>query len=113
MKRFIYLAFFVLIAQLLFMPAISQAQVAGGTVIYAAGADPDNLDPANAESNPSEAVNRLMYENIVRFDEKLKIVPGLATKWEQAKDGIRLAVRRHVNRALGRKPLVQTMILEI
>ena len=64
------------------------AQVSGGTVTYAAGADPDNLDPANAESNPSEAVNRMMYENLVRFDEKLKLVPGLATKWEQSKDGL-------------------------
>jgi ABC-type transport system substrate-binding protein len=64
------------------------AQVSGGTVYYAAGADPDRLDPANAESNPSEAVNRMMYENLVKFDPKLKIVPGLATRWEQSKDGL-------------------------
>jgi ABC-type transport system substrate-binding protein len=78
----------ILIAALLFTPIRGLAQVSGGTVIYAAGADPDNLDPANAESNPSEAVNRMMYENIVRFDEKLKIVPGLAIRWEQSKDGM-------------------------
>jgi ABC-type transport system substrate-binding protein len=64
------------------------AQVSGGTVYYAAGADPDRLDPANAESNPSEAVNRMMYENLVKFDPKLKIVPGLAARWEQSKDGL-------------------------
>ena len=88
MKRFFSLAIFILIPLLLSIPAISRGQVAGGTVTYAAGADPDSLDPANAESNPSEAVNRMMYENIVRFDEKLKIVPGLAIKWDQAKDGL-------------------------
>jgi ABC-type transport system substrate-binding protein len=77
-----------LIAVLLFIPGLSQAQVSGGTVVYVAGADPDSLDPANAESNPSEAVNRMMYENLARFDEKLNIVPGLATRWEQAKDGM-------------------------
>ncbi len=87
MKKFA-LFLFVFFPLFLFVQAPSQAQVSGGTVTYAAGADPDSLDPANAESNPSEAVNRMMYENIVRFDEKLKIQPGLATKWEQAKDGM-------------------------
>ena len=88
MKNYYWTTVFILISLLLFIPALSLAQVSGGTVIYAAGADPDSLDPANAESNPSEAVNRMMYENIARFDEKLNIVPGLATKWEQAKDGM-------------------------
>lgn len=88
MKRLSGFAIFILIIPILLLPAQSSAQVTGGTVTYAAGADPDNLDPANAESNPSEAVNRMMYENLARFDEKLKIVPGLATKWEQSKDGL-------------------------
>ncbi|HYB19845.1 MAG TPA: hypothetical protein VEH09_02895, partial [Thermodesulfobacteriota bacterium] len=80
MKGSMGIAVSVLLAVFLLIPASSQAQgpapVSGGTVVYAAGADPDNLDPANAESNPSEAVNRMMYENLVRFDEKLKIAPG-------------------------------------
>src|SRR4030067_3135863 len=86
MKRY----FFVLslISFLLFLPTYGLAKIPGGTVTYAAGADPDRLDPANAESNPSEAVNRMMYENLAKFDEKLNIVPGLATKWEQSKDGM-------------------------
>jgi ABC-type transport system substrate-binding protein len=88
MKRLLGFAVFILIISIMFLPVQSRAQVSGGTVIYAAGADPDNLDPANAESNPSEAVNRMMYENLARFDEKLKIVPGLAAKWEQSKDGL-------------------------
>ena len=88
MKPFSWFAAFILFASIVIISAEAPAQVSGGTVTYAAGADPDNLDPANAESNPSEAVNRMMYENLVRFDVKLKIVPGLATKWEQAKDGM-------------------------
>ena len=88
MKRLLGFLVFVLVVPFFFFPTQSWAQVSGGTVIYAAGADPDNLDPANAESNPSEAVNRMMYENLFRFDEKLKLVPGLATKWEQSKDGL-------------------------
>jgi len=88
MKRYCLPAICLLLGVLLFLPAISPAKVYGGTVIYAAGADPDRLDPANAESNPAEAMNRMMYENLVKFDEKLKIVPGLAEKWEQSKDGL-------------------------
>ena len=88
MKRYLGVMVFILLALFLIFPGFSQAQVVGGTVTYAAGADPDNLDPANAESNPSEAVNRMMYENLARFDEKLKIVPGLASKWQQSKDGL-------------------------
>jgi ABC-type transport system substrate-binding protein len=30
----------------------------------------------------------MIYENLVRFDEKLKLLPGLATEWKQAKDGM-------------------------
>lgn len=88
MNRWLGYMAMILMAFLIFTPTPSPAQVSGGTVTYAAGADPDNLDPANAESNPSEAVNRMMYENIAKFDPKLKIVPGLATKWEQSKDGL-------------------------
>jgi ABC-type transport system substrate-binding protein len=83
MKRWSFLAL-LLIAILAALPAQIQAQ----TVTYAAGADPDSLDPANAESNPSEAVNRMIYENLVKFDPKLNLVPGLAEKWEQAQDGM-------------------------
>ena len=88
MKKLYWPTLFVVFSLLFLVPSLGQAQVSGGTVTYAAGADPDSLDPANAESNPSEAVNRMMYENLVRFDVKLKIVPGLALKWEQAKDGL-------------------------
>lgn len=88
MKRWLGYVGIILITLLLVTPTSSFAKVYGGTVIYAAGADPDNLDPANAESNPAEAMNRMMYENLAKFDEKLRIVPGLATKWEQSKDGM-------------------------
>ena len=84
MKRWWILAALMMVALLAVVPGQGQAQ----TVTYAAGADPDSLDPANAESNPSEAVNRMIFENLVKFDVKLNLVPGLAEKWEQAKDGM-------------------------
>jgi ABC-type transport system substrate-binding protein len=60
----------------------------GGTLVYAAGADPDSLDPPNTDSNPGEAVGRMMYNYLVKFDAKLNIVPDLATSWTQSKDGL-------------------------
>ena len=84
MKRWWILAAVMMVALLAITPGQGQTQ----TVTYAAGADPDSLDPANAESNPSEAVNRMIFENLVKFDAKLNLVPGLAEKWEQAKDGM-------------------------
>ncbi len=84
MKKWSILTALIMAALLALAPSPGQAQ----TVTYAAGADPDSLDPANAESNPSEAMNRMIYDNLVKFDPKLNIVPGLAERWEQAKDGM-------------------------
>jgi ABC-type transport system substrate-binding protein len=68
--------------------AVAQAPVAGGTLTFAAGADPDSLDPQNTQSNPGEQVNRMMYENLVRFNTKMQIEPALAESWTQSADGL-------------------------
>src|SRR5262245_64363649 len=68
--------------------AWAQPPVAGGTIIFAAGADPDSLDPQNTQSNPGEQVNRMMYDNLVRFNAKMQIEPALAESWAQSKDGL-------------------------
>jgi ABC-type transport system substrate-binding protein len=69
-------------------PAQAQTPVAGGTLTFAAGADPDSLDPQNTQSNPGEQVNRMMYDNLVRFNAKMQIEPALAESWTQSKDGL-------------------------
>ncbi len=48
----------------------------------------------------------------VAVEERLaELDPNSLEQWEASKDEIRLAVRRHIKRILGRKPLVQTVIL--
>ncbi len=42
-----------------------------------------------------------------------QLAPASLEQWESAKEEIRLAVRRYVNRTLGRKPLVQTIIMQV
>ncbi len=66
----------------------AQAPVAGGALTFAAGSDPDSLDPQNTQSNPGEQVNRMMYDNLVRFNTKMQIEPALAESWTQSKDGL-------------------------
>ncbi len=68
-------------------PVVAQQHV-GGTLVYAAGADPDSLDPANTDSNPGEAIGRMMNNFLVRFDARLHIQPDLATSWTTSKDGL-------------------------
>ncbi len=60
----------------------------GGTLIYASGAEPDSLDPANTDSNPGENVGHMIHNYLVRFDAEVKIHPDLATSWTQSKDGL-------------------------
>jgi ABC-type transport system substrate-binding protein len=80
----------VLAALLLVVPGLAVAgqPVSGGTLRYAAGADPDSLDAANTDSNPGENVGHMMYNYLARFDAKVKIHPDLATSWTQSKDGL-------------------------
>ncbi len=69
-------------------PAAAQQAVRGGTLTFAAGADPDSLDPQNTQSNPGEQVNRMMYENLVRFNTNMQLEPALAESWTQSADGL-------------------------
>lgn len=61
-----------------------------------------------------EVEPELMEGARIALEERLaEIDPRGASQWEGARDEIRLAVRRYVNRTLGRKPLVQTIIVKI
>lgn len=59
--------------------------------------EPGLLEPART------AVGRLLEESAPRSPDE----------WERAREDIRLLIRRHMNRELGRKPLVQTLIVEV
>jgi len=62
-------------------PTAAQQAVRGGTLTFATGADPTNLDPQNTQSNPGEQVNRMMHENLVRFSAKMQLESALAESW--------------------------------
>jgi len=66
----------------------AQSPVRGGTLTFATGADPDSLDPQNTQSNPGEQINRMMFENLVRFNAKMQLESALAESWTSSKDGL-------------------------
>ena len=68
--------------------ALAATPVAGGTLTYAIGADADSLDPPNMAQMPSEMAGRLIYDGLIQFDSQLRLVPGLAEKWEISPDGL-------------------------
>jgi ABC-type transport system substrate-binding protein len=81
---------FLLLGSLAFAPAVWAATqpVSGGTLIYATGTDPDNLDPANTDTMAGETFGHMIHNFLVRFDAKLNIHPDLASEWTQSKDGM-------------------------
>lgn len=64
-------------------------QEASGTLIYAQSAPITSLDSVNPQGYPAayEAVYTI-YNNLVTFDQDLKIIPALAESWEQSEDGL-------------------------
>src|SRR5262245_24426501 len=69
-------------------PIAAQQAARGGLLTFATGADPDSLDPQNTQSNPGEQVNRMMHENLIRFNAKMQLEPALAESWSSSKDGL-------------------------
>ncbi|HET9658982.1 MAG TPA: ABC transporter substrate-binding protein, partial [Thermomicrobiales bacterium] len=64
-------------------------QDASGTLIYAQSAPITSLDSVNPQGYPAgyEATYTI-YNNLVTFDQDLKIIPALAESWEQSEDGL-------------------------
>src|SRR5215471_3230830 len=60
----------------------------GDTLNVAIGIDPDTLDPAAQTTTTASQIVDMMAETLVTIDSKGVLQPLLATKWEQASDGL-------------------------
>jgi len=60
----------------------------GDTLRVAIGIDPDTLDPAAQTTTTSSQIVDMMAETLVTIDEKGALKPLLATRWDQASDGM-------------------------
>lgn len=68
-------------------PPNAGTPVAGGTVTFAMENDLINGDPLLSTAFVDRNVHYLMYDALLRSDQKGNIVAGLATKWETSSDG--------------------------
>jgi len=76
MKRFAGAA--ILVAGALALPAAG-AQ----TLRWASQGDPQTMDPHSQNESMTNMMNGQVYERLTGRDRQLKIVPGLATEWQQ------------------------------
>lgn len=60
----------------------------GGELVAAINGDPQTLDPAHAVTLLDCRLMALIYNGLVRFDERGQIVADLAKSWTQSKDGL-------------------------
>jgi len=58
------------------------------TLTIATGTDASTFDPHFTTDSATEVLNKSLYNNLVRFNTKMEIVPDLATKWEVSADGL-------------------------
>jgi ribonuclease J len=77
-------------------------RVIAGPEVHSRGVTFDEVEPELLEG-----VRISIEERLAELD------PGTPEEWDNSKEHIRLAVRRHINRILGRKPLVQTIVLKV
>ena len=59
------------------------AEAEGGDLVMSFPTDIISMDPHGSEDVPSEQVRNTIYEGLVKHDENMEIVEGLATEWEQ------------------------------
>lgn len=58
-----------------------------GTLVLATKADPSTLDPARAYDTTSIRFVRVLYNGLVDYDEKSRIIPAVAQSWKISPDG--------------------------
>ena len=54
-----------------------------GTVVVIIESSPNNLDPRQGTDAQSERLGALIFDSLVKKDERYNLVPWLATSWEQ------------------------------
>lgn len=72
-------------------PEVPEAQRFGGTAVVALGADVADVNPiTSADANANNFQMFVMFTPVVRYNEKLEAIPGLARRWELNADSTEL-----------------------
>ena len=63
--------------------ALAFAAADAQTLRWASAGDPQTMDPHSQNESMTNMMNGQVYERLTSRDRQLKIVPGLATEWQQ------------------------------
>ncbi len=63
--------------------ALGMAGAQAQTLRWASQGDPQTMDPHSQNESGTNMMNGQVYERLTNRDRQLKIVPGLATEWQQ------------------------------
>ena len=67
--------------------SLGTVQTNANTLRYALTSEATTLDPATVEDGTTIDLLQCIFEGLVKWDEKNRIVPGMAEKWETSADG--------------------------
>jgi peptide/nickel transport system substrate-binding protein len=71
------------LAALVLAAALVAAGASAQTLRWASQGDPQTMDPHSQNESMTNMMNGQVYERLTSRDRQLKIVPGLATEWQQ------------------------------
>lgn len=77
-----------LVATMLGAGGCTPAATVAQELVVATGTDASTFDPHFTTDSATEVLNKNIYNNLVRFNDQMQIVPDLATKWDVAQDGL-------------------------
>lgn len=86
--------------------ALGKVETNANTLRYALTAEATTLDPAKVQDGTTIDLLQCIFEGLVKWDEKNRIIPGMAEKWEVSADGktytfhIRHGVKFHNGREM-------------
>lgn len=89
------------------------AEVPPGFLVVGMQSFPNNLDPRIGTDEASQKIHQLLYTYLLRVDDRLRIVPGLASSWDHTDPltyivHLRPGVRFHDGRMLSAADVVFT-----
>ncbi len=89
------------------------APIAPGIIVVGVANSPNNLDPRVGSDAASQQVHQLAFSSLLKLDERLEVVPDLASSWTTPDDRtyvveIRRGVRFHDGRELTAEDVVYT-----
>ena len=101
------------IAALAITLGCSQPQPEHGVLTVAVSTSPNNLDPRFGTDQASARAQQLLFTDLLRLDDSMKLSPGLATSWETTDHQtyrltIRQGVRFHDGHELTSKDVAYT-----